>query len=955
MARANSDHHYQYRAFGVPGLGLRRGLALDLVIAPYATALALAVYPVAAVQNLERLARIGLTGLYGFLEAGDFTPERVPSGAAFSPVRAYMAHHQGMILVAIGNALDDDIHVRRFAADMRMRTIDLLLQERIPSELPPEAVEEEEPVRQEDLVASRPAPRPWRPQHTSEIPQIHMLGNGRFATWISEAGGGGLWWNHQALTRWMPDAARDDQGLWLYIRDEESGALWSAARQPAGIISDDTQTILHPHMAEFHRRDNGIAIRMEVGIAPGDDLEIRRIMIVNETSRPRRLRLTSYGEVVLALPRDDERHPAFSKLFVGSEFISSLNGLLFTRRPRGTGEHPPTLLHRVIFDDGTPIPTSYESDRAAFLGRNAGLRNPRGATQTPHGTTGWTLDPVMALQLDLKLAPMESRQFAFVTIAAGSRESALELADRYSTLASLDWAINDAARSAIREAQEASLEPEHLPDVQLLASLVLAPQTALRASAEQSALNRLGQPRLWALGLSGDLPILLLRVGDARDAALLRTLMRAHKLWRNRSFAVDLVILRMGISGYEEPARERVQTLIRELGLQDLVGRNGGLHILFGDQVSPDDRRLLESTASVILDEALGSLARQLAKAFEMRPGPPRFEATGAAIDFPMAPLERPEGLQFENGLGGFSQDAKEYVIHLGAGERTPAPWSNVLANDTFGCIVTEAGGGFTWAVNCGENRLTPWTNDPVSDPPGEILYLRDEQTADIWTPTPAPAGAEATFQIRHGAGYTSWTSRSHGLEHELTIFVPPQDPVKVIRLRLRNAMPQPRRITATYYAEWLLGAMRSASSPHVVSRYDAESSALFAQNSWNPEFTDPVAFLGSSYAAAQHYDRPRGIPWTRGGSEQAVRPAALGSRWTGRAERCALRRVSSAHRYRTGGNGGGRVHPRPGPGPGSRQGASGTLARSCRRRARSRRRTCALEQTPGRGPGADP
>ncbi len=847
FAARDSDHHYQYRAFGVPGLGLRRGLALDLVIAPYATALALAVLPVTAVRNLRELASLGFGGLYGFIEAGDFTPERILPGSSYTPVRAYMAHHQGMVLAAIGNALNDDLHVKRFMSDMRMRTVDLLLQERVPSVPPLEVVEDEEPARMDDHIAARPAPRPWRPQYGQEIPQMHLLGNGRFATWISEAGGGGLWWNRQALTRWLPDAARDDQGLWIYIQDQDSGALWSAARQPTCIVSDDIHTIFHPHMAEFHRRDNGIAVRMEVAVAPGDDLEVRRIMIVNESGRSRRLRVTSYGEVVLSPARDDERHPAFSKLFVSSEFVLSLNGVLFSRRPRSDGEHPPTLLHRVIFDDGDPMPTSYETDRAAFLDRNSGPRRPRGATQTLRGTEGWTLDPVMALQLDVNLEPMETRQFAFVTIAGGSRESVVELADRYSTLASLDWAINDAARSSIREAQVANLEPEQLQEVQLLASLLLAPQAAMRAPAAEIAANRLGQPRLWAFGLSGDLPILLLRVSDARDMQLLRLLLRAHKLWRNRSFAVDLVILRLGISGYEEPARERIHALLREMGLQDMAGRNGGIHILFGDQITPEDRHLLESSASVILDEANGPLVRQLSKPFEMRPGPPKFEATSTPVDFPMRPLARPEGLQFANGLGGFSVDGKEYVIHLEAGECTPAPWCNVLANDEFGCLVTEAGGGFTWATNSGENRLSPWTNDPITDPPGEVLYLRDEQTAEIWTPTPAPAGAKAACQVRHGAGYTTWSSRSHGLEHELTIFVPSKDPVKIIRLRLRNAMSQTRRITATYYIEWLLGAMRSTSRQHVVSRYDADSRALFASNSWNPEFASPVAFLASS------------------------------------------------------------------------------------------------------------
>ena len=846
-AARDSETHYQYRAFGVPGLGLRRGLSQDLVVAPYATGLALAVYPVTAVHNLEELADLGLIGLYGFLEAGDFTPDRIVPGHSLSPVRAYMAHHQGMLLSAIGNVLTNDIHVQRFSSDMRMRTVDLLLQERVPTELPPELVGEEEPVRVDGPLPTRPPPRPWHPRNVDVLPQIHMLGNGRFASWISEAGGGGLWWHKQALTRWLPNAVRDGHGLWVYLHDEDSGAVWSAGRQPCNTAANDAQVIFHPHMAEFHRREEGMAVRMEVCVAPGDDLEIRRIKIVNETDNPRRLRITSYGEVVLAPARDDERHPAFSKLFVGCEHIAFLNGLLFTRRQRSVAEHSPVLLHRVVLDDFEPTALRFEADRSSFLGRHGDVRRPRGALAPLGGNSGWTLDPIMALQIDVTLKPRETRRLAFVTVASGSRESALELAERYATIGSLDWAFNDAAREAAHETQSLALEPRQLPEFQSLSSLLLAPQAALRGATSIQE-RHLGQSRLWAFGVSGDLPILLLRVSDARESELLRNLLGAHKVWRKRLFAVDLVILRTGFSGYEEPVRERVLSLIREAGLQDLVGRNGGIHLLFADQLTANDRAFLEATACAVLDDMGGPLMHQLSRAFETRTMPPLFQGTYDPAPFPMQPLARPSDLQFDNGFGGFSGDGSEYVIHLQSGEHTPAPWCNILANENFGTLVSESGGGFSWGLNSGEHRLTPWTNDPVVDTPGEVLYLRDEETAELWTPTPAPAGAETAHQIRHGAGYTRWLSRSHGMEHELTIFVAPDDPVKVARLRLTNVKDQPRRITASYYAEWLLGALRSVSGQHVVSHYDADAHAVFAHNSWNPEFGARVAFVAASH-----------------------------------------------------------------------------------------------------------
>ncbi|MCR4282507.1 MAG: cellobiose phosphorylase, partial [Bauldia sp.] len=848
FALRDPDQHYRYRAFGVPKLGLRRELTHDLVVAPYATALALAVRPDRATRNLRELERLGLIGQYGFIEAADFTPERVPEGDRYSPVRAYMAHHQGMTLAAVGNALTNDALVRRFHADRRMRTMELLLQERVPWEVPPEALRTEPKEERLPRKTAAAAPHSWVPSTTLGFPQVHALGNGRLTTWISAGGGGALRWRDVALTRWLPDTTRDCHGLWIYAHDLDSGAVWSATQQPTGAPPENAHVVFHPHLAEFIRRDNGVAIRMEVGVAPGDDVEIRRITVANESDRARRLQLTSYAEVVLAPPLQDERHPAFSKLFVGSEHVPNLHGLLFTRRPRDPGDNSPVLLHRVVPDDVGPMTTAFETDRRLFLGRNGSARRPRGIDGGLTGTTGWTLDPVMAAQITFALEAQEQRQVAFLTMAAGSRASVLELAERYTTLASLNWVLADAAADAAREAQELELPAEVFPDLQKLASLLLYPHPALRADSAIIAENRLGQPRLWGFGLSGDYPILLVRASDPKETQLLQLLIRAHLYWRRRGIHADLVVLRTGVSGYEEPMRDRIAGLLRDANAETLLGRKGGIHLLFADQIGEEERRLLEAVAMVVLDEARGSLAAQLAAIAEPPRPLPRFEPTGAALPKEeTSPIPRPTDLRFDNGFGGFSTDGREYVIHLEPGMSTPSPWSNVLANDDFGCIVTEAGAAFSWAVNSGENRLTSWSNDPIADPPGEALYLRDEESAEIWTPTPQPAGAGAANEIRHGAGYTTWRQRSHGLEQELLVFVPPHDPVKIARLRLRNLQPRARRVTATYYAEWLLGALRSSARAFVVCEFEADWLALLARNPWNSDFAERVAFLTSS------------------------------------------------------------------------------------------------------------
>ena len=873
FALRDPEHRYRYQAFGSPGLGLKRDLGKDLVVAPYASALALTTQPAAAVDNLKNLWRLGAGGLFGLFEAIDFTTGRAEAGRMFTPVRAYMAHHQGMILAAIGNALGEDILVRRFRDDPRMRTVDLLLSERIPREVPSEIERVHEQPAAPQAVPSYPTPHAWVPTSSSAFPQAHALGNGRLSSLISEAGGGGLHWRQRALTRFVPDATRDHQGLWIYLSDEESGALWSATRQPTGAKPDEYRVVFHPHAAEFHRRDHGIALRTEIGVAEGDDVEMRRVTIVNESPRRRRLCITSYGEVVLAPPLDDERHPAFSKLFVKSEYLPGMEGLLFTRRPRNVHEAPPVLVHRLIGTGPGVSLRSFETDRRAFLGRAGDPRSPVGLRDGLSKSEGWTLDPVMALQVEIELAAHESRELCFITVAAASRETALETAQRYATMASVEWAFDDASTAVAAEAQRLRVGPDQFPPLQKLVSPLVYPHPALRGREEVLQANQLGQPELWGMGLSGDRPILLLRL-EGENSPLLADLIKGHRLWSKRGIEVDLVVLKMAASSYLEPTRDEVVDLLDAVGAREFLGRKGGVHLLSSDQIGPQLMALLESVARVVLEDSEGGLAQQLEAIQSAQREIPVFQAIETPDDGPQEPFERMSSLSFDNGLGGFGADGREYAIHLPPGAHTPAPWCNLLANETFGTLVTETGGGFTWAVNSGENRITPWSNDPVSDTPGEMLYLRDEESGAVWTP--APFAAHAACEVRHGLGYSRWRQRSHHLDQEMLVFVPAEDPVKIIRLRVKNLLQRPRRVTATYFAEWLLGSMRSIATPAVVVDYDAGQRIMGARSSWNPDFGTRVAFLTAS-------SEPHGLTLDRHefiGQEGSLRSPAALHRW---------------------------------------------------------------------------
>ena len=843
-ASMGADRAYRYHAFGVPDLGLRRGLGRDLVVAPYATSLALAARPRLALRNMRDMAALGLIGRYGYYEAADFTPERVPEGQRFVPVRSYMAHHHGMSLAAMGNALCDDMFVDWFHSDAHVRTIDLLLNERIPWELPPKIERVEAREALPTTAGTIPRLHPWTPALSSGPLPMHVIGNGRMMARLATNGAGQLSWHRHTLigTAAAPACA----GLWIYVRDRASGELWSVTPEPVGTANSDMYALFHGHQVEYHRRDHGIAISMTVGIPHGDDLEIRRVAIVNESSQARTLDLTSYGEVILAPGNDAARHPVFSKMFVNSELLPGMHGLLFTRRPRGPEERPPVLLHRLIADDEGIVWRGAEADRAAFLGRHGHADRPAAMRNMDlSNSAGWTLDPVMALRGEIELPPHGRREIAFVTIAAGSRESALEIADRYATLAALEWALNDAVAPTAREMHLIGLLPGQLPDAQMLLSRLLQPCSTGQVDRDVLPEGHFGRHDLWAIGISGDYPLLLVRVHEAQQIELLRFVLTAQQLWRRQGVIIDLVVMHNGTTGYLEPVRDRLLDLIREVGVLDAIGQNGGIHVLGIGPMDADRAQFMAHVARVTLEETGGSLADQLAQKDVPRVQSPRFEPLDHD-DLPATTtpdLPRPDDLVFDNGLGGFSQEG-DYVIHLDPGMTTPAPWSNVLANDDFGTIVTEAGLGFTWSINSGENRLTPWSNDPVKDPQTEILYLRDEESARLWTPTPQPAGGDSACRVRHGIGHTVWERASEGLEQELLAFVSIDDPVKVVRLRLRNLLPKERRITATYYAEWLLGAVHGEPAPLRTAEYDPAAHAVLAQNPWNEEFRDRTAFL---------------------------------------------------------------------------------------------------------------
>jgi cyclic beta-1,2-glucan synthetase len=847
---------YQYSNFGVPGLGLKRGLGENRVIAPYATALAAMIDPVAAVENYGRLSGLGAEGRFGFYEAVDFTPSRVPSGETQAVIRSFMAHHQGMTITAIANAVQNGRLRDRFHADPMIQGAELLLQERIPRDVasaPPRAMEVlVAPAEQLEIPAVRTFDNPL-----AAPPTAHLLSNGNYGVMLTPTGEGFSHWRGIAVTRWRDEAAEAALGAFVFLRDRVSGEVWSSALQPSRSGTDRHRAVFCEHNAAFTYEAPRLMTETEVVVSAEDDAEARRVTLTNSGRRAREIDVTSYAELALAPHAADLAHPAFSKMFVVTDYLPELGVTIATRRRRSPQDPEVWAAHIAVVEGEDIAPIQVETDRARFIGRGRDIAHAAAIGQPLSGTTGTVLDPIFSIRRRVRVPAGGTTRVTFWTMVADSPDALLDLVDRHRDPAAFARAATLAWTQAQVQLRHLGISHADAADFQTLGGMVLRNDARLRATPAQITAGAAPQSALWALGISGDLPIVLLQIDDIEDTSALHQAISAHEYWRMRQFAVDLVVLNDRTSSYVQDLQIAIESAVRAArsrpetpGIR--APANGTIYALRSDLLRPEARAQLFSAARVILVASRGDLTSQLARLSSQLSTVP---AEPAAVPGPPTLLPDFPRLEFFNGIGGFDRDGREYVTILRDGQTTPAPWINVIANPTFGFQVSADGSGHVWSENSRENQITRWSNDPVTDPAGEAIFLRDLETGQIWTPTALPVRGPGSYIARHGFGYSRFQHEANAIAAEMVQFVPLDASAKISCLTLRNTGTTSRRLSVTAYAEWVLGTSRGATAPYIVTRTDAETGAILAQNTFGTAFPGRIAFadfgagVGSSTA----------------------------------------------------------------------------------------------------------
>lgn len=840
------NNNYQYKAFGIPWLGLKRGLADEIVVAPYASMMAIIDEPIEVLKNLKQLEKLGMYNKYGFYESIDYTPTRLRKNEIKAIVKTYMAHHQGLILLSINNLMNNNIVQKRFVQNPEIEAVDILLQERMPENIII-TKEEKEKVEKIKYIDYENATQREITKINTKLNNVNVIGNDKYTIIMDQKGNGYSKYNNILINRYKY-TDDEEQGIFFFFKNIKTKRIWTSNYMNYLSKADKYVMCFTPDMNKITRQDGNIETITKISVAPTEPVEIRRIELVNHGIEDETIEITSFLEPLISEKEQDYAHRAFNKLFLEYEIIEDT--ILIRRKSRDKSKSDMFLAVNLYAENEIIGETEFEVDKEKFYGREAiGLPKTVESSIPLGRNIGLTTEPIVAIKNTVKIKANEKVVFNLIMCVSESKEKVIELINKFTNSETIKRNIELAKVKVEAESRYLNIKGKEIDLCQKILGYLIFPNPLKRIINKNKKVISAYVSELWKYGISGDLPILLVKVKDISDIEILKQVINVYEYLRVKNINIDLVIVDEEQHSYENYTREGIINIILNKNMGYLQNIRSGIFVL--NNLSKEEIQVLEFRANLVLDVSLGKIERQLTDLEEeyietiKQIGDEKIPQIAEEPEQIRKKLED-EQLKYCNEYGGFSLDGKEYNIRINKDNKLPTVWSHVLANEKFGTVVTENMGGYTWYKNSRLNRLTAWANNPTNDIPSEIIYLEDMENKKVWSLGQNPIPDSNDYYITYGFGYANYMHKSNGLIQNASIFVPCKDSAKVHLIRLENIEPRKRKIKLVYYIKPVLGEDETISNTYLNLEYKEGSNLLCLENISNEDFKN-VLYVSSS------------------------------------------------------------------------------------------------------------